>query len=62
MKTIILLFETDLYGSKNHRILLGAFSNKEKAVKMAKEKGVYNIPLGIQPLFIEMTINKYEEQ
>lgn len=61
METVIILFETDLHASKSYRVLCGVFSGMDEAVKAAKENDLYNTARGVQPEFVEATINQFEE-
>lgn len=59
MKTVYVLFETDLHKSKFSRVFLGVFSSFELANMYAKENNCYSHKTEVVSLEIEL--DKFEE-
>ena len=59
MKTVFVLFQTDVYFRKASRKFFGVFSTEEKAICHAKENGLYSC--GAEVVIIECEIDKFKE-
>lgn len=59
MKTVYVLFETDVHKSKSSRVFLGVFSTFELANQYAKENNCYTDKAEV--VILEVELNKFEE-
>ena len=59
MKSIFVLFETDVYKSKFSRVFLGVFSTFELANQFAKENNCYTDKSEV--VILEVELDKFEE-
>lgn len=59
MKSIFVLFETDVYKSKFSRVFLGVFSTFELANQFAKENNCYTDKTEV--VILEVELDKFEE-
>ncbi len=59
MKTVYVLFETDVYKSKFSRVFLGVFSTFELANQFAKENNCYSYQTEV--VILEVELDKFEE-
>lgn len=60
MKTIYLLFQTDVWKTKSSRVFFGAFDSERKAIDAAKENDLFNDDAEV--LVLETTLNEFYEQ
>lgn len=59
MKTLFVLFETDVYKNKSSRIFLGIFSSFELANKYAKENNCYTDKTEV--VILEVKLDTFQE-
>ena len=59
MKSIFVLFETDLHKSKFSRVFMGVFSTFELANQYAKENNCYTDKTEV--VILEVELDKFEE-
>lgn len=59
MKTVFVLFQTDVWQSYSSRVFFGVFSSKVKAIDAAKENGLYHSDAEV--VIIECEMNKFGE-
>jgi hypothetical protein len=59
MKTVYVLFETDVHKSKFSRVFLGVFSSFELANQFAKENNCYINKSEV--VILEVQLDKFEE-
>lgn len=59
MKTVYVLFETDVHKSKFSRVFLGVFSTFELANQYAKENNCYTDKTEV--VILEVELDKFEE-
>lgn len=59
MKTVYVLFETDVHKSKFSRVFLGVFSTFELANQFAKENNCYTHQTEV--VILEVELDKFEE-
>ena len=59
MKTVFILFQTDLHKSKQSRVLCGVFTTKNKAIDHAKKNNLYHHTAEV--VVIEAELDKFEE-
>ncbi len=59
MKTVYVLFETDLHKSKFSRLFLGVFSSFELANMYAKENNCYTDKTEV--VILEVELDKFQE-
>lgn len=59
MKTVFVLFETDIYKTKSGRLFLGVFSSFELANHFAKINNCYTNKTEV--IILEVEIDKFEE-
>lgn len=59
MKTVYVLFQTDVWKSKTSRVFFGVFSTEAKAIDHAKENGLYTHDAEV--VVIECETDKFGE-
>jgi hypothetical protein len=59
MKTVFVLFQTDIWKSKTSRVFFGVFSTETKAIDHAKENGLYTHTAEV--VIIECEMDKFSE-
>jgi len=60
MKTVYVLFETDVYKSRSSRVFLGVFSGFEIANQYAKENNCYTYQTEV--VILKINLDKFEER
>ncbi len=60
MRTIYLLFQTDLWQTKSTRVFFGAFDSKNKAIDEAKKNELYHPKAEV--VILETTLNEFAEK
>ncbi len=56
---VFILFQTDVWKSKESRVCFGVFDTRAKAIESAKWQKLYNCISEV--VVIEVTINQFEE-
>lgn len=58
-KIVYVLFQTDIWQSKNSRVFCGVFENKNDAINEAKKNDLYQHDAEV--VIIETTLNQFGE-
>lgn len=58
-KIVYVLFQTDIWQSKNSRVFCGVFENKNDAIDEAKKNDLYQHDAEV--VIIETTLNQFRE-
>ncbi len=59
MKTVFVLFQTDVHRTRTSRVFFGVFSTEVKVIDHAKENGLYIHTAEV--VIIECEIDKFDE-
>lgn len=59
MKSIFILFQTDIWKNKSSRVCFGVFETKNMAIDEAKKQNLFSSCSEVE--VIETTLNKFEE-
>lgn len=59
MKTVFVLFQTDVHRTRVNRVFCGVFSTEQKAINHAKENGLYTHTAEV--VIVECEIDKFGE-